>query len=251
MNREEAKKVILLYRPGTTDAKDPLVVEALALAQQDEELSRWVADQTARQEALRTKFRHISPPRGLKEQILSEHAAAERRRSREHSLAFAMAAALVLVCAGLFWRLHPSPGDNDLAIFRGRMVRAALTGYTMDLATNSMAPLRTYLAQRQAPADYALPAGLQQAAVTGCAVQKWHGASVTMVCFRTGKPLPPGEASDLWFFVVDRNLLKNAPPARAPELTKVNRLMTAIWTDGNKVYLLCVGGNAATIRSYL
>ena len=34
MNRDEAKNILLLYRPGTADAEDPQIAEALALAEQ-------------------------------------------------------------------------------------------------------------------------------------------------------------------------------------------------------------------------
>ena len=35
MNRDEAKTILLLYRPGTADAGDPEISAALALAKQD------------------------------------------------------------------------------------------------------------------------------------------------------------------------------------------------------------------------
>ena len=75
MNRDEAKTILLLYRPGTADADDPQIAEALALAKQDPELARWLEEHCARQEALRAKFRQITVPAGLKEQIISEQAA--------------------------------------------------------------------------------------------------------------------------------------------------------------------------------
>jgi hypothetical protein len=158
---------------------------------------------------------------------------------------------VLLACAGLFWWWQSTPPANDLAIYRSRMVRAALTGYAMDLTTNSLQPVRSYFAQRRAPADYELPVGLQKAALIGCAVEKWHGANVSLVCFRTGKPLPPGASSDLWLFVVDRSSLPQAPPPGAPELANVNRLITATWTAGDKVYLLCMVGDKTALRAYL
>ena len=33
---------------------------------------------------------------------------------------------------------------------------------------------------------------LTKVAVTGCAIQSWQGAKVSMICFRTGKPLAAG-----------------------------------------------------------
>ena len=78
MNLNEAKTVLLLYRPGTADAEDPQVAEALALAKQSPELARWLAEHTARQASLRGQFRRIPVPAGLKEQILAETVGPDR-----------------------------------------------------------------------------------------------------------------------------------------------------------------------------
>ena len=40
MNCDEAKTILLLYRPGTTDAEDAQTAEALALARSDPALAR-------------------------------------------------------------------------------------------------------------------------------------------------------------------------------------------------------------------
>ena len=131
------------------------------------------------------------------------------------------------------------------------MAGVALRGYTMDLATNNPVQVRAYLAQKQAPADYVLPAPLGKTAVTGCAIESWQGAKVSMICFRTGKPLPPGQQSDLWLFVVDRSAVKNAPPAGSRQFVQVNRLMTVTWTEGDKLYVLGTEGDEQTLRQYL
>jgi len=49
MNHNEAKDILLLYRPGTADVADPQIAEALALAQRDAELARWFGEHCARQ----------------------------------------------------------------------------------------------------------------------------------------------------------------------------------------------------------
>jgi hypothetical protein len=79
VNRDEAKTILLLYRSGTADAGDPEIAAALALARQDPELTRWLVEHCARQEAVRAGFRKITAPAGLKEQIISEQAAHEKR----------------------------------------------------------------------------------------------------------------------------------------------------------------------------
>ena len=157
---------------------------------------------------------------------------------------------MVLVALASFW-FQPRGKDDTFAIYRSRMVRVALQGYVMDLATNNPAQIQGYLAQNQSPADYVLPAPLAKTAVTGCAIESWQGAKVSMICFRTGKPLPPGEQSDLWLFVIDRAAVKDAPQAGSRQFVRVNKLMTVTWTQGDKLYVLGVEGDEQTLRQYL
>jgi uncharacterized membrane protein YbaN (DUF454 family) len=250
VNREEAKNVLLLYRPETADAGDPQIAAALALAKNDLELARWLEEHCARQNALRNKFRQIAAPAGLKEQIISERAAHERIIFWRRNLVLATAAvAVAFLILAPFW-FH-SRADDTFAIYRSRMVGAALRGYAMDLVANNPAQIRAYLAQNHAPGDYVLPAPLEKVAVTGCAIESWQGVKVSMICFHTGKPLPPGEQSDLWLFVIDRASVKNAPPAGPPQFARVKQLVTAVWAQDDQLYLLGTEGDEQTIRRLL
>jgi uncharacterized membrane protein YbaN (DUF454 family) len=251
MTHDEIKTILLLYRPGTADANDPQVAEALALARHDAELARWLEEHCARQEALRAKFRQIAAPEGLKEQIISEHKARSMIVWWRHPAALAVAATVVLLLSlsPLFFRAR---GDDTFAHYQSRMLSAALRGYSMDLETNSLQEVSRFLAHHQAPADFFLPEGLQKmATATGCAVQIWQNARVSMVCFHTGKPLAPGEKSDLWLFVIERSSLKDAVASESPQFARVNRLITATWTRGDKVYLLGMEGDEQSLRQYL
>jgi uncharacterized membrane protein YbaN (DUF454 family) len=251
MNRDEAKTILLLYRPGTADAGDPEIAAALALAKQDPELTRWLVEHCARQEAVRAGFRKITAPAGLKEQIISEQAAHEKRLFwRQKTVLAAAVVVMALVALASFW-FQPRRNDDTFAIYRSRMVGVALRGYLMDLATNNPAQIQEYLARNQSPADYVLPAPLAKTAVTGCAIESWQGAKVSMICFHTGKPLPPGQQSDLWLFVIDRTTVKDAPPAGSLQFVRVNKLMTMTWTQGDKLYVLGVAGDEQTLRQYL
>ena len=257
MNRDEVKNILLLYRPGSADANDLQTAEALALAKRDPELAGWLEAHCARQLLLRDRFRQITAPAGLKEQIISEQAADDKIVPfwhRKFSLVHAARMMVVILLVGVaisFWLAnHHEPADT-LAVYQKQMVRDALSPYAMDLLTNDPAAMRAHLAQSQAPADFTLPAPLQQAALAGCAVQDWQGVKVSMICFRTGKPLAPGAASDLWLFVVDRDSVKKIPAGAAPQFARVNRLITATWTQGDKLYLLGTEGDEKTIRQYL
>jgi hypothetical protein len=250
MNRDEAKTILLLYRPGTADAGDPQIAGALGLAKQDPELTRWLVEHCARQEVLRAGFRKITAPAELKEQIISEQAAREKSASRRQNAMLAAAVFAALAVMALLWfprrRL-----EETFAICRSRLAGVALHGYVMDLATDNPAAIRAYLAQKQAPADYVLPAPLEKTAVTGCAIESWQGTKVSMICFRTGQPLPPGQQSDLWLFVLDRSTVKDAPPPGPRQFVRANKLMTVTWTEGDKLYVLGMEGDEQTLRQYL
>ena len=242
-----------MYRPDSADANDAEFAEALALVRQDAELGRWFDEHCAIHRAIRTRFSQIAVPEGLKEQIVSEHRArAAVAWWRQPSLLAAAAViALVLGVAALWLR---SGGDNleqeNFATYRSRMVKAVLRNYAMTLETNDPNQIRTHLAQRQAPTDYVLPKALEQTATAGCGVLPWQDKRVAMICFLTGKPLGAGEKSDLFLFIVDRGTLPDAPSGNAPEIARVNKLITASWSDGDKTYVLAAPSDEASIRKY-
>jgi hypothetical protein len=257
VNAHEAKTILMLYRPGTADAADPQIADALALAKQEPELARWLEDHCARQEALRAKFRQITVPAGLKEQIISESAARavtvsrQRRKTVFAGMAAMATIVMLLIVLSSSWLPHRQNEDNTLAIYQNQMVRIALNPYGMDLTTNDPAQIRAYLAQNKAPADYDLPPALQKATLTGCAVEGWQNVKVSMICFRTGRPLPPNQSSDLWLFVVDRASLRGAPENSQPRFAEVKGLITAVWARGDKVYLLGTEGDESSLRKFL
>ena len=245
MNVNEAKTILLLYRPGTEDA--------LALAKVNPELTHWLEAHCYRQMVVKKKFRQIPIPTGLKEQIISEQAALEKSiigRSKHFGLATVTAVLLLLGMLEYFWPPQRSQ-DDTLIIYRNQMISIALRGYGMDLTTNNPVTIHRHLAQCQAPADFELPPALQQVALAGCAIENWQDKKVSMICFRTAKLLPPGEQSDLWLFVAERSTVAVANVSSTPQLKKVNRLITATWTQGDKIYLLGTEGDEHTIRQYL
>jgi len=252
VNRDEAKDILLLYRHHTVDEQETPVIKALALAKSDPELARWLEIHCAREFVLREKFRQIPVPAGLKEQIISEQAASRRMVSRRRNIALLSAAVVMVVFALLaFWFDRRGHDDDLLAVYQNQMAGFALRGYAMDLLTNDPVQIRAFLKDNHAPADYDLPRPLQQVAQSGCAVEHWQSGNVSMICFRTGKPLAPGAQSDLWLFVVARDSVKDAPEEILPHYSKVNRLSTATWSQGGKLYFLGTEGNEQDVKKFL
>jgi hypothetical protein len=250
MNRENAKHILLLHRPGTADEGDPALAEALALLQRDEEMQRWLEVQRATQDAIRRQFKKISPPAGLKEQIISERPWHTRPVTAWHLLATA-AVVVGIFALGLWWSGRAPREDKSLAGYRNRMASTAQRAYGMQLATNNLATILAFLKEHGAPGDFVLPARLTQATATGCLTVSWQSNPVAMICFKTGRPLQPGQSSDLWLFVIDQATLPDAPKTETPQIATVNQVTTASWTRLGKTYVLAVEGNEALLRKYL
>jgi len=234
------------------DADDPQIAEALALAGQDPELAQWLEQHCARQNEVRQKFRRITAPAGLLEQIVSEQRARETIIYWRQGAMLLAAAAMVAILIGLPFWLRPHVNDGaSFATYATQMAATALRGYGMDVITNDPGQIRNYLAQNHAPADYVLPASLQKAAVAGCAIENWQGKTISMLCFRTGQPLAGGQQSDLWLFVTDQASVADAPAGATPQFTQISRLATASWNQNGKIYMLGTTADESVLRKFL
>jgi len=220
----------MLYRPGTADADEPDVIEAMGVARQDPELACWFEQHVAFQKAMRLKFRQIDVPDHLKTALLVQQPTF-RPRIWAPSVVWLAAAAVILLILGIanFW-LKPSVPDH-FANFRERMVSTALREYRMDVITNDMLALRQASQVKGAPADYEISPGLQKLQLTGGASLTWRNHPVSMVCFDRGNK------SMVFLFVMKRTAVKDPPPPEA-KVTPVSNLLTASWTRGDNSYLL-------------
>lgn len=239
----------MLYRPDSADAADLEFAEALQLCERDAELKRWFDEHCAVYRALRARFRQTPVPEALKEQILAErkvHTTVLRPK-----LALLAAAVAIVALVSLAIRWWPETEDTSYPAYCERMVSFALRNYYMPVITNDPAQIRAFLGRNGAPSDFTMPQALQKATLLGCAIEPWQGDNVSMVCFDTGQPHPPGQVNDLWLFVIDRSKVPDAPVATTPQLTKVNRATTATWSEGNHIYLLVADGDEQFLRKYL
>jgi len=250
MNSPQAREILALFRPGTADEQDPAFDQARQLAKTDAELARWFDEHCEAYLVLRQKFQSIPVPPGLKEQILSERKIRRPVFQRYWGPLLAAAAAVALLI-GIDWGFHPFQGlTGHFAAYRKRMTETALRGYSMDSTATDPAVIRDFLRQKKAPADYSLPAGLATTSVAGCVVSIWQGSPVSMICFKSGRPMPPGNQSDVWLFVAERKAVSDAPPG-SPVFARVNKATTASWSDDKNTYLLAAVGDEAFLRKYL
>ena len=72
MDRDEAKHILSLCRPGNDeDRNDSVIAEALALLETDAELNAWFENEQAADARIADAFQTIEPPADLKASILA------------------------------------------------------------------------------------------------------------------------------------------------------------------------------------
>ena len=184
---------------------------------------------------VREAFASIPVPANLREQILAQNKIVSVpfwRRSNTAKAALALAAVVALLSTGLhFWNNAPRE-DKTFAGFRSRMVSFALRNYDMDLHTNQLAAVQSYLATKGAPADFPLPPTLAATSVKGGKSLLWQGKPVGMVCFGHGN-------QTLYMFVINSPLPGTPTNAAAPPAIGTYKdLATATWTTGDKTFFL-------------
>jgi hypothetical protein len=240
MTSAEAKRILIAHRPGR-DRQDAAVTEALELARHDPELQQWWKQQQAFHATMAGGFAQAPVPSHLREHI--------RARAKvvpfpfwQRPVVWAAAAAVVLLLglAAIFWK---PAGNGSFETFRSRMVRNVLRQYRMDMETNDMASIREFHATNNAPADYTLPQGVATLQPTGAGLLSWQGSRVSMVC------LDSKTHGTLFLFVTEKSNVTH-PPGGSPEYAQINKLMTASWTEGKKVYVLAVEGGDEVLKKY-
>lgn len=241
MNREEAKRILLAYRPGSQDAADEEVARALDLARSDAELKAWLDEVTTFQTAVRAQMRQLPVPAPLRDAILARCKVVRPLWRRPEFLLAAACLVGGLVLAALW----SSPGvrEGSFDNFRSRMVNFAIRVYQMDIVTHDLAQVRQYQRRQGSPADYTLAGALPATPVKGGASLTWQGHPVSMVCF----DLPRNKR--LYMFVMDVAVIaRDRLPGAAPIVSQVRGVATASWTHQGKVYVVAAETDPAELE---
>ncbi len=242
MERAQAKEILTRWRPGAHLDSEPEVQQAQHVAQSDPETARWLERHRQFQDATSQALRQLPVPSDLARHILAHQPVLRPVFRWTQPLRFAAAAALVAAAFWLWSVLQVAPG-SDYTIFRSRMVRAAIREYRMEITTNDLPTIRSYLASHQAPADFEFPSGLASLPPIGAGTLSWQGGRTTMVCLDGG---PDGM---LYVFVVPETGLSSAPPTET-EFARVNRLSTGTWSHNGKTYVVASSASLEAIQKY-
>jgi hypothetical protein len=181
-------------------------------------------------------------PEALPARLLAIEKSANRFLLLPRSFWVGAAASLLLV--GVVWSVWLGwPHERRFGLYRQRMARVALREYRMNILTNDLGAIREYLRQNNGLSDYVLTRRLERLPGFGAALLTWRGERVSMICFNNG-------SKDIYFFVINRNAVPDAPSSSTPQLEQVGKLMTASWTLGNKAYVLAAEADEAYLRRF-
>jgi hypothetical protein len=252
MKSIRARQILSCYRPGIDDASEPDVAEALSLLKSDAGLRSWWENQMAVHDALRSKFRSLPVAEGLKEQIISERPAFLTSRPAR-KLALAAVAALILFFGfvTIKQQMLTSGEAADFANFQNRMVRKIVREYPrMDLETDDQKRIHEFLAAHGGLQNYDLPKPLlAQATSTGCAIIRWQGREVSMICYNSGSTKDV-KSPDLFLFAIPRDKVAGAATPNFPRHDILNGMPVVSWVSGNTVFLLASNGPDELVRRF-
>jgi hypothetical protein len=244
VNSTQAQTILLAWRPGHGDLRDPEVAAALDLARRDPALKSWLDRHSDFQRAVARSFQELPVPGGLRARILAGPKIIAAPIPWWRKPGWLSAAAVVALLLGLAaWWVRP-PSEHSLSAFRNQMVGFVLRQYAMELVTNDLAQIRAYLKRQQAPSDFVLPENLGRQPLLGADVLGWRRERVSMVCLQS-----PARDT-LFLFIVNRASVDGATPITT-EFAQVNKLMTVSWTQGGWTYVLAGSGSRESLQPYV
>lgn len=227
-------------RPNGQDNDNPALVEALRQTGLDPGLRQWFEREQAFDRAFAEALASVPPPAALHVTILAG-AYASRRASRWRRFggaALAAGAAVIMIAAmaGLGLRQKHSATDA-LEVFRAGMIRTLEWPHQLDHKTPRAEDARVWLASHEGIADADIPPGLCGRETIGCKVFEWHGAMVTLICF---KPCPSGnpQSASAHLFVVDEKDTPELLAVQAPLFAETRAWTSAAWRQNGKIHLL-------------
>jgi len=244
MTEEEARLILQSYRPGEVDKDDSHFAEALREVERNPALARWLEEEQAFDRAVAAQLGALPPPFGLKTRILAQMNPRPAGRSWSLATALAAVAALLFLLAQVvsLFRTTP-PATGAMPDYVREMVSFVRLDPPLEMASHDLGAIKGWLSQAAFPTD--VPPRLAALDPLGCRILSFRGHNVELICFQRA----PGRLAHL--FVVDREALPKIQPGEKPIFTSSGEWMTACWVEGEKVYMIAVQGDRATLEAYL
>lgn len=276
MDREEAKNLLELCRPGNVDDRqDPTLAEAFALLDKDPELKAWFDEQQAVDQRISESMAKIEIPSDLKANILAGmrlHAANSSEKETEASsvtpfptedahsepthsrswwarpwIAIAAAFAIMMVILN-------APNDESTA---NQIATAGLPpvlqylskeidsmkAWSFDKRDKDPSNLQAFLANNQVPSPESIPSFLDGVPSIGCVTFNYgQGTELSMICFKNGEVYH--------LITADKATYPDSLPTE-PQTFECKNKAFKLWIDGEQVKILTVHGTKEDIPEFI
>jgi hypothetical protein len=240
MDNEEAKLILIAYRPGGEDASDPFFAAALEQARLDPELGRWLTEQRRLDQKIQSTLKVDMPPNGLRESLLLSQKVVhmERRGIRgmiTSPVSWLGMAAVLALFLGVSLLFHP------FGLFPTQMTEGQFVAAIHDMSDkglislgkmdSNIGELHSWLAAQGAPHDFSIPAKMNHLESLGCQSFIVNGVKVSLICYMLDKD------RFVHLFVIDQGAIKN-PPGESPSILHNDDRMMATWSNSGHIFLL-------------
>lgn len=262
MDKQEAKKILMVYRDDLAEDDCPGLADALLMAETDPELQACLKQEQAFDRAFADKLKAINPPADLLDKILQETPNPSGQANhatkvvwwRQSTLWMAAACIVGLVVLGVIFA-RPQP-DNPLSapqlataspsqfnLFVESVADHAARKDRMQYRSNDRDDIYTFLAKNEVSMPQHLPEGLSHLKKMGCLAYTWNGTHVGVICFKGDKLYH--------LYVADAHQLEIDPHHSMPEYSQFGQFATASWTENSSIYVLTVEGKTEELGPFL
>lgn len=276
MNRDEAKAILELCRPGILeDKEDPMIAEAMAFLDSDPELATWFEEQQTLDDRISDAFCAIEPPADLKASILAGMRAhsiqSENNSAAEDNVVsfqnapeaksttswflkpwVGIAAAFVLLFVIL--GVNGTGGSEAKKQAYASTLQADLPQTIQFLATEISAlglfdkrssepqELKAYLASVDTPSPSYLPKPVEDVRSLGCYSFDFDGVRMGMICFKEDQ---------LIHFTTMRKDESVDQFSAEPTIYETPDQAFKVWEKGDHVYILSIQGEKEDLPDFI
>jgi len=135
--------------------------------------------------------------------------------------------------------------NASLADFRDEMISFAKVDPTLEMRSNNVSELMTWLQTTHAMSGITIPERVKSMEPVGCRRLRFRGNDVGLICFRRSN------GRLLHLFVANRSAFPRLPGRDRSEFSAQGDWMTAAWADGEHAYLMAVQGDQPVLESLL
>ena len=225
----------LLYMRKTARAFAEHADESSAVPVTEEMKERW-------KQVLQPSARIVQQWSEKKEEVAEKFE--DSRIHWTRGILLVVAFAVVMLVFLFAWSRSIGPRAS-LADFRDEMVSFAKIDPNLEMKSNRLSDLMSWLETSHAMSGVVIPEKVKAMEPVGCRVLRYRAHDVGLICFRRAN------GTLLHLFVMDRAAFPQLPDRKRPDFLGQGEWMTAAWSEGQHVYLMAVQGDQSTLESFL